>query len=122
MFVSQFDKAFDFFSKALELEDNNLFMFWKIVSKFYKWLLTKDYQDFAVLKIMVSKFEKLSQFNVNIKWIRLKIRLYEYQFVDNSEFCLNKAKDTASEMKSLNPYLGYIAWAEIYANTEDIPK
>lgn len=52
-------------------------MFWKIVSKFYVWSQTKDYEDYALLKVLIRKFEKRSQFNINIKWVRLKLYLYE---------------------------------------------
>lgn len=122
LFVSDFTKAFNYFEKASLIEDNNLFLFWKIVSKFYVWMQTKDYEDLAILKLLVSKFERLSQFNVNVKWIRLRIKLYEYVTIDSTDFALNRARDYALEIKSLNHSLGYIAMAEIYASTEQYGK
>ena len=122
LFVADFSQSFDYFDKASKAEDNILFMFWKIISKFYLWQQTNDYEDFAVLKLLVDKFENLSQFNVNIKWIRLKIMLYEYMYIDKTDFSLNKARDSALELKSINPYLGYIAWSEVYATTGQINK
>jgi len=59
---------------------------------------------------------------VNIKWIRLKIKLYEYKNFDKSDYLLNKARDSALEIKSLDSYLGYIAWAEIYLITGKMEK
>ena len=115
LFVSQFDKAFEYFEKAFDKQENILFMFWKIIAKFYQWYQCRNFEDFSVLKLLTSRFEVLSQFNVNIKWIILQIRLYEYMDMDKSDFWLNNAKDSACEIRSINPYLGSIAIAEIYA-------
>ena len=49
LFVADFTQAFEYFDRASVAEDNILFMFWKIISKFYQWMQTKDYEDFAFL-------------------------------------------------------------------------
>lgn len=35
---------------------------------------------------------------------------------------MNKARDVSLEIKSINPYLGYIAWAEFYTATGEEEK
>ena len=119
MFVTKFSTAFDYFSKAYCSEQNNLFLFWRIIAKFYMWIQSNTYEDYTELKDMVGNFEILSQFNINIKWVRLKILLYEYSEMITTDDHLNKAKDIALELKSIDPYLGYIAWTEVYAASGD---
>ena len=83
------------------------------------WIQSNTYEDYTELKDMVGNFEILSQFNINIKWVRLKILLYEYSEMITTDDHLNKAKDIALELKSIDPYLGYIAWTEVYAASGD---
>lgn len=42
LFVTKFEKAYDYFTKAYEKQEVTLFLFWKTVAKFYTWLTTKD--------------------------------------------------------------------------------
>lgn len=122
IFVAKFRTAYEYFWKAYNVEQNKLFLFWKIIAKYYIWIQSGTYEDYSDLKTLISNFEVLSQFNLNIKWISLKILLFEYCEFEQSEAYLNHAKDTALEIKSIDPYIGYIAWAEVYAATGDFKK
>ena len=153
LFVTKFDSAYEYFEKAHSLQDNILFSFWKTVAKFYVWNSTADVEDFEELKKLLENFEKPSSstnsnnlawslFNVNIKWMHLKVVLYEYQYIFQNKEYLDKAKDIALEIKNLwsdniklvditqwdgvyynhKSDLYYIAYAEIYAAQDQIEK
>ncbi|CAI2378094.1 unnamed protein product [Moneuplotes crassus] len=115
LFSSDFLTAYNYFHKASIIEDNLLFLFWKAICMFYIWMQSETSEDRQALRRLVGKFDTLSQFNINIKWIILKIRLYEYSCIETSEKRFRKTRDSALEIKSLNQYFGRIAQAEIYA-------
>lgn len=72
--------------------------------------------------MLIKEFETLSQFNVNIKWIHLYLILHDVRNGIRDKITLNKAKDVALEIKSINHYLYYIAWGEIMAAEGDFEK
>ena len=117
--MTKFDIAYDYFTKAHATEDNILFLFWRIVSKFYMWLVTHDLEHIEECKLLLKQFENLSQFNVNIKWIYLQLLLFEYQNGQDTKPQLQRCKDVMNEIKSLNLYLSYIAKSEIYYAISD---